>query len=64
MLYRFVSKIVFLFVLLGLSNSFLYAEGSTFTYEPPLIPVSFSLNNNEISVNVSRKWVTPIGVFV
>ncbi len=63
MLYRFVSKIVFLFVLLGLSNSFLYAEGSTFTYEPPLIPVSFSLNNNEISVNVSRKWVTPIGVF-
>jgi len=63
MLYRFVSKIVFLFVLFGLSNSFLYAEGSYFTYAPPLIPVSFSLDNNGISVNVSRRWVTPIGVF-
>jgi hypothetical protein len=86
MLYRFVSKIVFLFVLLGLSNSFLYAmrlyinppdnidvtpkyerkndsSRLTFTYAPPLIPIEFSLNNNQVSVNVSKKLVTPIGVF-
>jgi hypothetical protein len=35
MLYRFVSKIVFLFMLLGLSNSFLYANPALFW---PIIP--------------------------
>jgi len=63
MLYRFVSKIVFLFVLLGLSNSFLYAKGLTFTYAPPLIPIEFSLHNNEISVSATSKSVTLLGTF-
>ncbi len=63
MLYRFVSKIVFLFVLLGLSNSFLYAEGLDITYKTPIIPLEFTFSSNGIDVRASKEIITPFGTF-
>jgi len=51
-------------MLLGLSNSFLYAEGAYVTWKPPIaIPISFTISNNGLSVGVSKQVVTPYGVF-
>jgi hypothetical protein len=63
MLYRFVSKIVFLFVLFGLSNSFLYAKGLDITYKTPIIPLEFTFSSNGIDVRASKEIITPFGTF-
>jgi hypothetical protein len=63
MLYRFVSKIVFLFVLLGLSNSFLYAEGLRVTYKSNFVPLEFTFSSSGIEIGVSKGIITPIGSF-
>jgi len=66
MLYRFMSKYLFVILLLSLSNNFLYAEEEAISvsWKPPVVNFEVSIDTNgEIDITHDNTFVTPIGVF-
>jgi len=51
-------------VLLGLSSSVLSSDdGLSISYQPPIVPVEFSFDEDGIDVKATKKIITPLGSF-